>query len=111
MRPKLITGYGISHTAGRELAGAMPREVDPMFRAIVMFVAAGFIALQGISTAAVAQAESYGVFCAGGRIEIDSRSEEQMRTQRGACQLGRFSSRSDAEGFARRNFGQVGASC
>lgn len=61
---------------------------------------------------AVAQSfESYGVFCASGRIEVDSRSEEQMRSQRGACQLGRFQTRSDAEGFARRNHGGVGSSC
>ena len=55
--------------------------------------------------------ESYGVFCASGRIEVDSRSEEQMRSNRGACQCGRFPSRSDAENFARRNFGGVGGSC
>jgi hypothetical protein len=58
-----------------------------------------------------AQYESYGVFCAGGRIEVDSRSEEQMRSNRGACQFARFPTRSDAEGFARRNFGGVGGSC
>lgn len=58
-----------------------------------------------------ALADGYGVFCASGRIEIDGRSAEQMRTHRGACQLSRFSTRSDAENFARRNFGRVGASC
>jgi len=55
--------------------------------------------------------ESYGVFCARGRVVVDSRSEDQMRSGQGACQLARFSSRSDAEGFARRNFGGVGGSC
>jgi hypothetical protein len=54
---------------------------------------------------------SYDVFCANGRIEIDSRSEEQMRSQRGACQFARFPFRVDAEGFARRNFKSVGAPC
>jgi hypothetical protein len=58
-----------------------------------------------------ARAEDYGVFCASRRIEVDSRSEDEMRRQRGACQFRRFSTRSDAEGFARRNFGGVGASC
>ena len=53
----------------------------------------------------------YGVFCASGRIEIDGRSEAEMRSQRGACQFGRFPSRSGAENFARRNFNGVGASC
>lgn len=55
--------------------------------------------------------ESYGVFCAGGRIAVDSRSEDQMKSNRGACQLRRFRTRSDAENFARNNFGGVGASC
>jgi hypothetical protein len=54
---------------------------------------------------------SYGVFCANGRIEIDARSEEEMRTQRGACQFVRFPTRSDAENFARRNFKATGAPC
>ncbi len=60
---------------------------------------------------ALAQYESYGVFCANGRIVIDARSEEQMRSNRGACQFRRFPNRSDAEGFARRNFGGVDKSC
>jgi hypothetical protein len=54
---------------------------------------------------------SYGVFWASGRIEIDARAEDEMRRQRGACQFARFSTRSDAENFARRNFSGVGASC
>ncbi len=61
--------------------------------------------------AAQAQANGYGVFCANGRIEIDSRSQEQMRSQRGACQFARFPFRMDAESFAKKNFGKVGASC
>jgi hypothetical protein len=72
---------------------------------------AGFVAADGATSARAQSYESYGVFCAGGRIEVDSRSEEQMRSQRGACQLSRFSSRSDAEGFARRNFGGIGSRC
>jgi hypothetical protein len=54
---------------------------------------------------------SYGVFCANGRIEVDGRSEDEMRSQRGACQFGRFPTRSDAENFARRNFNGLGSSC
>jgi hypothetical protein len=54
---------------------------------------------------------TYGVFCANGRIEIDSRSEDEMRRQRGACQFARFPFRMDAESFARKNFKSVGASC
>ena len=71
-----------------------------------------FAAAVGSATPARAQThESYGVFCAGGRITVDSRSEEQMRSQRGACQFSRFPNRSDAEGFARRNFGGIGGTC
>ncbi len=33
-----------------------------------------------VSTASHAETQCYGVFCAGGKIEIDSRSEEQMRS-------------------------------
>ena len=60
---------------------------------------------------AVLALSSYGVFCASGRIEIDGRSEDEMRSQRGACQFRRFPTRSDAENFARRNFNGVGSSC
>ena len=63
-----------------------------------------------VSGPALAQT-SYGVFCANGRIEIDSRSEDEMRRQRSACQFARFPFRMDAENFARRNFKKVGASC
>ncbi len=83
----------------------MIRSVRPAFAGLCL-------ALAGVATPALAQStESYGVFCASGRIEIDSRSDDQMRSQRGACSFGRFSSRSDAENFARRNFRSVGASC
>jgi hypothetical protein len=78
---------------------------------LVLVVNLAGVAVCAAATPAMAQTESYGVFCASGRIEVDSRSEEQMRTHRGACQLQRFSSRSDAEGFARRNFGGIGGSC
>ena len=75
-------------------------------------MAAVFAVLPGaVPEMAQAQYESYGVFCANNRIVIDARSEEQMRSNRGACQLGRFPNRSDAENFARRNFGGVDKSC
>jgi hypothetical protein len=81
-----------------------------MRHAAVTLVLAGILA-GSPATLASAEARGYGVFCANGRIEIDSRSEEEMRRQRGACQLARFPFRMDAEGFARRNFTRVGASC
>jgi hypothetical protein len=74
-------------------------------------IAVGLAVLGAIGGASAQSTSSYGVFCASGRIEIDSRSEEQMRSQRGACQFARFPFRMDAENFARRNFKKVGASC
>jgi hypothetical protein len=56
----------------------------------------------------------YYVYCASGRIEIDQRDPDQMRIARGTsvCQMGPgFGTRSDAENFARRNFGGAGGSC
>jgi hypothetical protein len=74
-------------------------------------MAAGLVMLGSAGAALAQSTSSYGVFCANGRIEIDSRSEEQMRSQRGACQFARFPFRMDAESFARKNFKAVGAPC
>ncbi len=68
-------------------------------------------ALMAVPAVAQAQYESYGVFCASNRIVVDARSEEQMRSNRGACQFRRFPNRSDAENFAKKNFGGVDRSC
>lgn len=70
------------------------------------------LALAGLlGFAGAARAEDYGVFCANGRITIDSRSEAEMKSQRGACQFARFPDRSGAESFARKNFSGAGATC
>lgn len=62
--------------------------------------------------APIAALADYWVYCASGRIEIDQRDPDEMRRQRGACAMSQgFSTRSDAEGFARRNFGGAGGSC
>jgi hypothetical protein len=74
-------------------------------------VCALVVAITAIGGSPASAQSDYGVFCASGRIEIDARSEAEMRSQRGACQFGRFPSRSDAENFARRNFNGVGSSC
>lgn len=65
------------------------------------------LALGGIGGTAAQSA--YGVYCRFGRIEVDGRPLDQLGST--ACQFGSFSTRSDAENFARRNFGGVGASC
>jgi hypothetical protein len=76
-------------------------------RATAALAAAAFALMGGVALAQT----TYGVFCANGRIEIDSRTEDEMRRQRGACQFARFPFRMDAESFARKNFKQVGAPC
>ncbi len=75
------------------------------------FAAAAILTLSLAGPSTAQTEESYGVFCANGQIVIDSRSDEQMRGQRGACPFGRFPTRSDAENFARHNFSGVGGSC
>ena len=74
-------------------------------------IIAGAVALMALPFAALA--ESYYVYCASDRIEVDSRDPDQMKTARGSgtCQLSNFSSRSDAESFAKKNFGGVGGKC
>jgi hypothetical protein len=56
----------------------------------------------------------YYVYCANGKIEVESRDPEQMRIARGSgvCQMGpRFGFLSDAQNFAQRNFGGPGRPC
>lgn len=72
-------------------------------------------ALVGIALLApVAALADYWVYCDRGRIEVDMRDPDQMRIARGTsfCPMGpSFSTRSDAENFARRNFGGTGGTC
>lgn len=69
--------------------------------------------LAAAAITAASPAFAYGVYCANGKIEIDSRSFEQMRIARGSgvCAFGQFSYLSDAQNFARRNNFRAGASC
>jgi hypothetical protein len=55
----------------------------------------------------------YSVYCANGKIEVDMRSLEQMKSARGSdvCQFGEFNYLSDAQSFAKKNFGGDGARC
>lgn len=71
------------------------------------------LAMAAVLAPAAARADYY-VYCANSRIEVDSRDPDQMRIARGSsfCAMGpSFSTRSDAENFARRNFGGTGGSC
>lgn len=60
-----------------------------------------------------AQAQSYFVYCASDKIEVDSRNFEQMKSARGTpiCQMGSFNYLSDAQNFAQKNFGGPGKKC
>jgi len=73
------------------------------------------IAFAGLLLAqqSVAETSHYYVYFANGRIEVDSRNPEQMRSARGSgvCMLGQFNYLSDAQSFAQRNFGGAGGSC
>ena len=55
---------------------------------------------------------SYWVYCAGGKIEVDSRDLDHMKSARGSdvCQFGAHSSSSGARDHA-RSFGGIGAKC
>jgi hypothetical protein len=68
-------------------------------------------AVLAMTGTAAAQAEDYGVFCASGKIAVDSRSQDEMKQQRGACQFARFQTRTEAENFSRKNFSGVGGAC
>lgn len=83
--------------------------MTPMFPSLCRAAALSLLALG--ASVGLAKAEDYGVFCAGDRVVVDSRSSDEMKSQRGACAFSRFSTRSSAESFARKNFGSVGASC
>ncbi len=70
-----------------------------------------FAAMMFVSAAAQASTQ-YTVYCANSKVEIDSRTVEQMKSQRSACPLSSaFNYRMDAESFAKKNFGGVGAKC
>lgn len=73
-----------------------------LFSALFLFIAT-----------ALADSTKYYVYCANGRIEVDSRNPEQMKSARGSdvCSFGEFNYLSDAEALARKQFGGVGAAC
>jgi hypothetical protein len=67
-----------------------------------------------ISLLPVTAQASYYVYCANGRVEVDGRNPQQMRSARasGICQMGakcRFLS--GAQSFAQRNFGSADRPC
>jgi hypothetical protein len=69
-------------------------------------------ALLALGASGATEAAAYNVYCTG-RVEVEMRSPEQMRSARGSgvCHLAGFDSLSSAEDFARQNLGGAGASC
>jgi len=59
-----------------------------------------------------ALADKYRVYCANGKIEVDTRDVKQMKSARGSStyMLGEFDYRTEAVEFAKK-FGGVGAQC
>ncbi|MBO4334652.1 MAG: hypothetical protein J5846_02300 [Desulfovibrio sp.] len=57
-------------------------------------------------------ADQYNVYCANGKIEVDSRNPQQMQSARGSGTylMSSFKFRTDAEKFAKQ-LGGIGASC
>lgn len=66
----------------------------------------------GFSSILLARENHYFVYCANGKIEVDSRDLEHMKSARGSDvhQLGAFHYLGDAQDYAKR-FGGVGADC
>ena len=60
----------------------------------------------------LAESTKYSVFCVSGKLAIDGRTLDQMKSARGSdtCQLGQFNFRMDAMDFAKQ-FGGEGAAC
>jgi hypothetical protein len=66
----------------------------------------------GLAFGLVSSAEvKYRLYCANGKLEVDTRTPEQMQRARGqVCLLGEFDTRAQAEAAADRQ-GGIGAPC
>lgn len=63
-------------------------------------------------TQAAADKYAYGVYCANGKVEVDMRPLDQMKSARGGnvCLLKGFAYKTDADKYA-ASIGGVGGSC
>ncbi len=70
------------------------------------------VLLGAICLAAPCLAAEYTVYCANGKIEVDTRDEAQMKSARGGDVkvLSKFQYKTDADNFAKK-LGGVGAQC
>jgi hypothetical protein len=71
-----------------------------------------FFGLLISSSAVLFSSTKYSVFCANGKVEVDSRTLDQMKSARGSgtCLLKEFNYLSDADSYA-KTIGGKGASC
>ena len=70
------------------------------------------LAIIFLGVASQAMAEKYRVYCANGKIEVDTRDQKQMKSARGndTYMMSEFNYRSDAEKFAKQ-LGGIGKQC
>lgn len=83
-----------------------------MLRAMPAFILGVLVLTVGFSFQKISANTKYGVFCADGKIEVDMRSLEQMKSARGSnvCLLQDFDYSSDADNHA-QSLGGKGAAC
>ncbi len=77
-----------------------------------MTVVTVVLAVTTLWTGVAISKTQYSVYCANGKIEVDSRTFDQMKSARGSgtCQLKSFDYKMDADDYAKKQ-GGAGASC
>ncbi|TGL63396.1 hypothetical protein [Leptospira sarikeiensis] len=83
-----------------------------MNKLFIAFFATSFVFALALSSSKVFANTKYAVFCADGKIEVDTRTLDQMKSARGSnvCVLQEFDYSSDADNHA-QSLGGKGASC
>lgn len=78
---------------------------------VLLFGLIALVLLAGTQTLA-ASFGRYNVYCANGKLEVDSRTLDQMKAARGnnVCTLAEFSNLADAESYASERGGK-GSPC
>ena len=70
------------------------------------------VLLMCVLSASLSFASKYYVYCANGKVEVDMRDPQQMKSARGSntYMMSEFNNKIDADKFAKQ-LGGVGASC
>jgi hypothetical protein len=79
---------------------------------LLRYWAVASFAIFGMAAPAFSETKYY-VYCANNKIEVDMRDPAQMKSARGSdvCMFGQFNFHTDAQNFARKDFGASGARC